>query len=90
MLSISTQRINIQTLGNRVSEKYCISIGELRSGSRRNAVVKGRKVLLSWIAVTELGYSGAAVARFLGVTNSCVTRIIAKGEKPDIENIMLS
>jgi putative transposase len=88
-LRLSGQRISIQTLGNRVSEKYGISIGELRSGSRRNAVANGRRVL-SWIAVTELGYSGAAVARFLGVSNSCVTRLIAKGEKPDIENIMLT
>jgi len=34
----------------------------------------------------ELGYSGAEVARYLGVTNSCVTRFAAAGKKPDIED----
>ena len=42
---------------------------------------------VSWIAVNEPGYSGAEVARHLGVTNSCVTRSLASGEKPDIEDV---
>ena len=29
-------------------------------------------------AVNGLGYSGTEVARYLGVTNSCVTRIVAQ------------
>ena len=36
----------------------------------------------------ELGYSGADVARFLGVTNSCITRSVAAGKKPDIGDVM--
>lgn len=32
----------------------------------------------SQIAVKGLGYSGAEVARYLGVTGSCVTRIVAE------------
>ena len=87
-LRLSGQRISIETLGDRVSEKFSISIGELKSGGLRKSVVDARRIL-SWIAVTELGYSGAEVARFLGVTNSCVTRIIAIGKKPDIDNIEL-
>jgi len=88
-LRLSGQRLSIGTLGERVAEKCGVSIEELKSGGRRKAVVGARKVL-SWIAVTELGYSGAEVARFLGVTNSCVTRIISKGKKPDYKNIKLS
>ena len=69
----------------KLSEKVCkvhdVSMGELRSGSRRGAVVEARRVL-SWIAVRELGYSGAEVARYLGVTNLCVTRYIAIGIPP--------
>jgi hypothetical protein len=42
----------------RVAEKYNVSIGELRSGGRRRAVVKARRAM-SWIGVRELGYSGA-------------------------------
>jgi REP element-mobilizing transposase RayT len=37
----------------------------------------------------ELGYSGADVARYLGVTNSCVTRMISTGRKQDIDDINL-
>ena len=64
-----------------------ISMGELRSGSRRPDAVKARGSI-SWIAVRELGYSGADVARYLGVTNSCVTRFIASGQKPDVEDLI--
>ena len=71
-------------LAAKVAEKYGISIAELRSGGRREAVVRARHAL-SWLGVREIGYSGADVARYLGVTNSCVTRLIAKGEKPDID-----
>ncbi len=35
-----------------------------------------------------LGYSGADVARYLGVTNSCVTRIVASGQKPDVDDLI--
>jgi hypothetical protein len=64
-----------------------ISLGELRSGSRRRVVVEARGSI-SWIAVRELGYSGADVARYLGVTNSCVTRFIASGKKPDVDDLI--
>ncbi|MEA1947728.1 MAG: hypothetical protein U9N83_10580 [Thermodesulfobacteriota bacterium] len=68
----SGQRVDIKALAEKVSEKYSISMGELRSGGRRRAVVKARRAM-SWIGVRELGYSGADVARHFGVTNSCVT-----------------
>ena len=42
---------------------------------------------MSWIGVRELGYYGADVARYLGVTNSCVTRMISTGKKQDVEDI---
>jgi predicted transcriptional regulator len=45
---------------------------------------------MSWIAVRELGYSGADVARYLGVTNSCVTRLVSAGRVPDIDAINLN
>jgi len=50
--------------------------------------VKTRREM-SWIGVRELGYSGADVARYLGVTNSCVTRMISTGGKQDIDDINL-
>ena len=78
---------NIAALAQQVCQKYNISLGELRSGSRRRDVVETR-CSISWIAVRELGYSGADVARYLGVTNSCVTRFIASGQKTDVENLI--
>jgi REP element-mobilizing transposase RayT len=78
-LRLSGQRINIDDLAEKVCEKYNISRGEMRSGSRRHDIVIARGVL-SWIAVRELGYSGADVARYLGVTTSCITRIVSKGK----------
>jgi putative transposase len=86
-LRFSGQRIDINGLAARVCRQYKISLGELCSGSRRQSVVQARSVL-SWIAVRELGYSGAEVARYLGVTNSCVTRIVASGNKPPVEDLI--
>jgi predicted transcriptional regulator len=40
------------------------------------------------LELRELGYSGADVARYLGVTNSCVTRFVASGQKPDVDDLM--
>jgi len=87
-LRLSGQRIDIRALAEKVSEKYNVSMGELRSGGRRGAVVKARRAM-SWIGVRGLGYSGADVARYLGVTNSCVTRMISTGSKLDIDDINL-
>jgi hypothetical protein len=39
-------------------------------------------------AVRKLGYSGADVARYSGVTNSCVTRFVASGKKLDIDDFI--
>ncbi len=49
------------------------------SGSRRQVVLKARGEF-SQMAVKGLGYSGVEVARFLGVSGSCVTRIVAERE----------
>ena len=87
-LRLSGRRIDIQALAEKVSEKYNVSIGELRSGGRRRAVVKARRAM-SLIGVRELGYSGAEVARYLGVTNSCVTRVVSTGRKQYIDDINL-
>jgi len=86
-LRISGQSIDLQALCDRVCKRRSVSLTELLSGSRRRELVNARRII-SWLAVHELGYSGAEVARHLGVTNSCVTRFLASAEKPDIEGIM--
>jgi putative transposase len=87
MLGLAGQKIDIEELCNRVCKKEGVSLGEMISGSRRHVVIKARRIV-SWIAVRELGYSGAEVARYLGVTNSCITRFIASGEKPDLKGFI--
>jgi len=77
----------LKELAHQVCKKYKISPGELRSGSRRRDVVEAR-CSISWNAVRKLGYSGADVARYLGVTNSCVTRFVVSGQNPDVDDLI--
>jgi REP element-mobilizing transposase RayT len=87
-LRFSDARIPIDMVAQRVCDKYEVSLTELRSASRRRAGVRARQAV-AWIAVREMGHSGADVARFLGVSNSCITRFIAKGERPQIDDLLV-
>jgi REP element-mobilizing transposase RayT len=87
-LHFSDSRIPIDRVAQRVCDKYDVSLTELCSATRRRAGVRARQTV-AWIAVRELGHSGADVARFLGVSNSCVTRFIAKGERPQIDDLLV-
>ncbi len=57
--------------------------GDLRSGDRRRGVVRARK-LFCQMAVRRMGYSGAEVARYLGVTTSAVNRLALSDEVVDL------
>ncbi|MFO7706790.1 MAG: transposase [Desulfobacterales bacterium] len=85
-LRLGDSRPAIAGVCRSVCEQYEVSPGELCSGSRRHTVVAARTAL-SWVAVRELGYSGADVARFLGVTNSCVTRSVASATADEIGDV---
>ena len=85
-LRLSGQRIDQETLTQRVCKIYQASMSELRCGGRRRAVMEARRIM-SRIGVRALGYTGTEVARYLGVSNSCVTRIAASDRKPDIGNL---
>jgi hypothetical protein len=60
---------------------------ECCSGSRGRDVVETRGSI-SWTLERELGYSGADVPRYLGVTNSCVSRFVASDRKPDVDDLI--
>jgi putative transposase len=81
-LRLARQRMDLSSFAKRLCKLHEVSIGELRSGSRRHEIVEARRVF-SWLAVKELGYPGAEVARYLGVTTSCVTRAASSGEEPE-------
>ena len=69
---------DLNALAQKVARREGVTESELRSGSRRRSVSKARRIFCR-MAVTQSGFSGAEVARFLGVTTSAVNR--ALGEK---------
>jgi hypothetical protein len=71
------QTLDLETLTEQTGSKYGLLPEELRSGSRRRDAVRARgEIALG--AVRELGYSGADVARYLGVTTSCINRVVGR------------
>jgi len=81
-LRLRSKRKDLYSLAEKLCEIHKVSLGELRSGSRRQEIAEARRVF-SWLAVKELGYSGAEVSRYLGVTTSCITRTVSSGKEPD-------
>ena len=67
----------------KVLKREKLEEGEVLGRSRRGAVVQGRKVFCQ-VAVRKLGYSGASVARFLGVTTSAVNRMARQEDVTDL------
>jgi putative transposase len=78
-LRLNRLRMGLPLLAQRVCENWGATIEELRSGSRRHVISKAREEFVQ-VAVKELGFSGAEVALYIGVTASCVTRIAASRE----------
>lgn len=65
-------------LVERCAEAWHVASCELRGGSRRRTITQARAVA-SALAVSRLGLSAAAVARFLGVTPAVVLRGVQRG-----------
>ncbi|MBI4651676.1 transposase [Candidatus Desantisbacteria bacterium] len=78
-LRLKRKKIGIKELCEKVIKFYKIEMSELTSGNCRETIIKARRET-SHIAVKKLGLSGAEVARYLGVTASCINRIAGKGE----------
>jgi hypothetical protein len=85
-LRLPRDRRSLSLLAWQICENWGVTMEELRSGSRRR-VALGAREEFSQMAVKGLGYSGAEVARYLGVTGSCVTRIVA--ERQFTKDLML-
>jgi len=80
-----TQNRGLASSMRKILTGYVVNFN--RRHRRRRVVVEARGAI-AWIAVRELGYSGADVARFLGETNSCVTRFIASDKRPDVDDLI--
>lgn len=70
----------VPTLVRQVAEVMGISIAEIRRAGRAKVVSHARSVI-SYIGYREMGHSGEAIARELGITRSGVCKRARAGEK---------
>jgi hypothetical protein len=82
-LRISKKIPDLATLARKIARKEGFREDELRSGGRKKVTSRGRR-LFCQSAVREMGYPGAEVARFLGVTTSAVNRAKNSDEMPEL------
>ncbi|MDL1979374.1 MAG: hypothetical protein LWX52_14995 [Deltaproteobacteria bacterium] len=75
---------DLPSLGMKVCKGEGVDEGALRSGLRKRDVVKSRRIFCQ-IAVRKMGYSGADVARFLGINASAVNRLAVSDELIEVE-----
>ena len=83
-LRLSLKISDLPSLALEVCEGEGVDEPELRSALRKRQVVKSRRVFCQ-IAVKKMGYSGADVARFLGINTSAVNRLAVSDELPEVE-----
>lgn len=81
-LRLFAGKCDLPTLLARIAAEEGVEVSAITSGIRKREVVRVRK-LLSQIAVRLMGYSGADVARFLGITTSAVNRLVSQVELPE-------
>jgi len=75
---------SFQTLLSKISKRDGVEEQKVRGGDRRRSVVGARKVFCQ-VAVKRLGYTGASVARFLGVTTSLVNLYASSEEVGNLD-----
>ena len=78
-LRLLSNKRNLSTLLTEISNAEEVARSAIISGARTRNVVRARK-LLCQVAVCKMGYSGAEVARFLGVSTSAVNRLARSEE----------
>jgi hypothetical protein len=74
---------DLLSLAKRIVKGEGVEESELRSGIRKREVVRARR-LFCQLAIGRMGYPGAEVARFLGVTTSSVNRLAVSEEASNL------
>jgi len=82
-LRLSLKKRDLSCIAKMISVREGIEETALRSCNRRMEVVRSRKIFCQ-LAVKKLGYSGAEVARHLGVTTSAVNRMANAEDLPKV------
>lgn len=80
-LRLRGRKIELPALLANIAEAEGMDPSAIRSGIRKKEAVRARKIFCQ-IAVRRLGFSGAAVARLLGVSTSAVNRLVNQEELP--------
>jgi len=88
-LRLSKKVPDLASLAKKIVKAEGITESELRSASRKKDISKARN-LFCQPAVRKMGYPGAEVARFLGVTTSAVNRSANSAEIPGINRYLSS
>lgn len=83
-LRLSLKISDLPSLALEVCEGEGVDEAGLRSGLRKKEVVKSRRIFCQ-IAERKMGYSGADMARFLGINTSAVNRLAVSDELPEVE-----
>ena len=83
-LRLTVKIADLPSLALKVCEGEGIDEAVLRSGLRKKKVVKSRRIFCQ-IAVKKMGYSGADVARFLGINTSAVNRLAVSDDLQEVE-----
>jgi putative transposase len=77
---LQAQGVDLDKDTDRVAKIFCLKPNQVLSSVKQPQRVKTRSLLCFW-AVKELEMSGADVAQKLKVSNSAVSRSVARGEK---------
>jgi putative transposase len=86
-LRLSRKVPELTTLAERIIKGEGVEESKLRSGTRKREVVRARR-LFCQLAIGRMGYPGAEVARFLGVTTSSVNRLAVSEEAADLKKYL--
>lgn len=78
---------DLVALGKMVAEGEGVDQSSLRSASRRRGIAKARRVFCQ-LAIGQMKYPGAEVARFLGVSTSAVNRLANSKQTPELERYL--
>ena len=87
-----SKKLSLEKIIDAVAGYFEITSDEIKSQSRRRAVARSRAVI-SIVAIEQMGFSGADVARVLNITPSAVSKLVLRARndpalKDRINNVL--
>ena len=78
-----SKKLSLEKIIDTVSGYFEITSDEIKSQSRRRAVARSRAVI-SIVAIEQMGFSGADVARALNLTPSAISKLILRARNDPV------